>query len=524
VLTKIDKVPPAHVEAVTQEVKDYLQGTFLRDAPIYPYSNITGQGFGEFYEGLLDLVQRLVPKHTDGIFRLPVERTFSVKGYGTITSGIPVSGSARLGDAVVVYPSAMPGRIKAIQVYSTQSEQVMCGQCAAINVPQWDSSQISRGEVITVEGWFAPSEWYLCRLDVLALEGFSLKHGSSVKFHTGTSETTAVVYLLEGDRAHRGERALAQVHLHRPIVAGPSDRFILRSLSPVQTIGGGIIVEALEGKLRRSRPEVVEDAKQRAAAIQDDSAFAEYVIRTAPNHAITIKAVAQRTKKTIAGSEKIVESMIQSGAILALEQGLFIHSKTMDRLKQQVLDRVSQYHKQDPASAGMESESCQTECAMPKPVFQQLLKDLMAGNKVRIQEGRVSLAGHSASFDPAKQKRLQQVEALFQQRPFNPPEKAEIMDSCKLGAKETDESLRLLMEHGRLVRIARDVYFHADALDKARQAVIAHLKKENRLESVQFKYLIDATRKYALPLLDYLDRIGVTKRAPDNTRFLGPKA
>jgi selenocysteine-specific elongation factor len=216
VLTKVDKVSPARVETVSREVRDYLQGTFLRDAPIYPYSNITGEGFSEFYDGLLDLVQRLTPKHTDGIFRLPVERTFSVKGYGTIASGIPVSGSARLGDQVIVYPYEMPGRIKAIQVYSMQSEQVMCGQCAAVNVPQWDHSKISRGDVITVEGFFSPSEWYLCRLDILALDGFSLKNGSSLKFHTGTSETTAVVYLLEGDRAHGGEHTLVQVQLYRP--------------------------------------------------------------------------------------------------------------------------------------------------------------------------------------------------------------------------------------------------------------------------------------------------------------------
>jgi selenocysteine-specific elongation factor len=524
VLTKIDKVTPAHLETATREVKDYLRGTFLEHAPIYPYSNITGQGFSEFYDGLLDLARRLTPKHTDGIFRLPVERTFSVKGYGTIASGIPVSGSANLGEQVIVYPYAMPGRIKAIQVYSTQAEQVMCGQCAALNVPQWDQSRISRGDVITVEGWFIPSDWFLCRLEILALDGFSIKNGSSVKFHTGTAETTAVVYLLKGDRAYSGEHRLIQVHLNQPIVAAPTDRFIIRGLSPVQTIGGGIIVEALEGKLRRSKPEVVEDAQLRAVAVQDAAAFAEYAIRTAPEHATTIKAVAERIKKTLPDTDKLVQTMIQAGTVEALEQGFVIHSNTTARLKQQVLNRISQYHKEDPASPGMDVDAYQTECAWHKLVFRRLLKDLAAEGKVRIQEGRASLAEHSARFDPVKQNRMQQVESLFQRRPFNPPEKMEIMSLCQLGAKEAEDALRLLTEHGRLVCIARDMYFHPDALAKARQLVIAHLKKENRLESVQFKYLIDATRKFALPLLDYLDRIGVTKRAPDNTRFLGPKA
>jgi selenocysteine-specific elongation factor len=356
------------------------------------------------------------------------------------------------------------------------------------------------------------------------LDGLALHNGASVKFHTGTSETTAAVYLLEGDRVPSGERTLIQVQLNQPIVAGPLDRFIVRSLSPVQTIGGGTIIEAIDRKLRRSRPEIVEDAKLRAIAVQDDAAFAEYVIRTAPDHATTVKAVAQRIKKTLPATERLVQAIIQSGAVLSLEQGLLVHAKTADKLKQQILDRLARYHQTDPASPGMDMDSCQIECTWPKPMFLKFLKDLESQNKVRILDGRVSLADHRAKFDPAKQRCMQQVDSLFQQRLFNPPEPMEIMTLCQLNAKELEDTLRLLTEHGRLVRIARDLYFHSDAVAKARQAVVAHLNKESRLESVQFKYLINATRKYAIPLLDYLDKIGVTKRAADNTRYLGPKA
>ncbi len=524
VLTKVDKVLPESVETVSREIRTYLHGTFLQDAPIFPFSNITGQGFEEFYEGLSTLVQSLKPKHTDGIFRLPVERTFSVHGYGTIASGIPVSGSACLGDQVIAYPQAATGRIKAIQVYSTQSERVQCGQCAAINVPQWDHNTISRGDVITVEGWFAPSSWYLCELDMLLLEGLYLKNGSSVKFHTGTSENTAAIYLLQGDRIRSGEHALVQIQLNQPIVAAPLDRFILRSLSPVQTIGGGSIVEVLDRKLRRSRPEVVEDANQRAIAVKDDAAFAEYVIRIAQNHILTIKDVAQRIKRTLPHTEKIVQTLAGTGAIMALDQGLLIHTRTMDNLMRQFLDRIAQYHQAEPASPGIDIESCQTESRLPKPVFQRLLKSLESGGKIRIQEGRIRLADHNVIFDPAEQKRMQQVESLFLQRLFSPPDLVEIANLCRLSAKDVKNTLRLLTEHGRLVYIGGDLYFHSDAVAKARQAVVDHIKKEKRLESVQFKYLIEATRKYALPLLDYLDKMGITKRAPDNTRFLGPKA
>jgi selenocysteine-specific elongation factor len=524
VLTKVDKVSPTRVEDVSLEIRECMQGTFLQDAPIYPYSNITGEGFSNFYEGLLDLVQRLTPKHMDGIFRLPVERTFSVKGYGAIASGIPVSGSARVGDQVIVHPSAMLGRIKAIQVYQNQSEQVMCGQCAALNAPQWNQSSIARGDVITVEGWFKPSDWHLCQLDMLKVEGMYLKNGSSIKFHTGTSENTAKIYMLENDRALSGQKTIVQIQLNQPIVAAPMDRFIIRSLSPVRTIGGGYIIESMEQKLRRSRPEVVEDARQRALAVQSDSAFVEYVIRAAPDRAIAVKSIALRIKKTVQSVDKIVQALIQKGAVASLDQGLLIHTGTLAELKPQLMDRLSRYHEIEPASPGVELESFQNEFGLLKPIFQRLIADLQTERKIRIQDGRLCAANHNIQFNPSEQKRMQEVETLFQQRPFNPPVQAEVMELCRLNAKEAKSALRLLTEHGRLVYVGAELYFHTAALAKARQLIIDHIKKEKRLESVDFKYLIDATRKYALPLLDYFDKIGVTKRAPDNTRFLGPKA
>ena len=524
VLTKVDKVPAERVEVVSGEVQDYLRGTFLRDAPIYPFSNVTGEGFEAFYDGLLELVRRLTPKQTDGIFRLPIERTFSVKGYGTIASGIPVSGAAQVGDPVIVHPAGLPGRIKAIQVYQSQAERVQCGQCAALNVPQWDAGALSRGDVITLDGWFPPGSWYLCEMEVLPLEGLGLKHGAEARFHTGTSESTARVYLIEGDRAPGGTRAIAQVQLGQPIVAGPLDRFILRALSPVRTIGGGIVIEALDGKLRRSRPEVVEDAKRRAAAVRDDAAFAEYAVLAAPDYALSMKAVAHRIKKTLPGTEKLLQDLARSGAVMALEQGLFMHVRTAEKLGLKALERLARHHQSDPASPGMPPDAIAAEYGWDRPVAARVFGDLADAGKARIQDGVVCLAGHSVRFDSTEEKKLQGVERLFLERMFNPPEREDLPGLCGLTAKEADNVLRLLVEHRRLVRVDRNLHFHADAVAKAREIAVGHLRKENRLESVAWKYLLDTSRKYALPLLDYFDRIGVTKRAPDNTRHLGPRA
>jgi len=523
-LTKVDIVTPERVHSATQEIKDYLQNTFLKDADIFPLSSITGQGFGEFYDGLKDLVADLAPKQTDGVFRLPVERTFSVKGYGTVASGIPVSGSAAVGDTIMLYPKGQSGRIKAIQVYQAQSDQVQCGQCAAINVGQWDHRSVTRGDVITVDGYFEPSTWYLCQLDLLPGEGLSLKNGAEVKFHTGTSETVATVFLMEGNRAFGGEQTLVQLRLSQAIVAGPTDRFILRSLSPVRTIGGGYVVEALSQKLRRSRPEVLEDAKARARAVQTDLGFVEYCIRSAPTYSTTYKAIAQRTKKKLNTVEPLIKRLIETGRVQALSATLVIHTDTAEILKKQIVAEVSSYHTKEPASPGMDTDACILATGLAKPIFQALARQLIESQTLKAVETRLALANHNSNFDPVLEKRMQQVEALFEDQAFKPPKLLDVMNQCKLSNKDTDDTIRLLVQHNKLMRVDGDMYFHTNAIEEAKRRAVAHLNKEGSLQSVDFKYMLDTTRKYAIPLLDYLDKIAVTRRAPDNTRYLGRNA
>jgi selenocysteine-specific elongation factor len=520
-LTKIDIVTPERVDTVTEEIKDYLQSTFLKDAAIYPMSSITGAGFGEFYEGLKELVSGLAPKQTDGVFRLPVERTFSVKGYGTVASGIPVSGSAKVGDKITLYPKGLSGRIKAIQVYQAQSDQVQCGQCAAINVAQWDHRTVTRGDVITVEGYFEPSEWYLCQLNLLPGEGLTVKNGAQVKFHTGTSETAATLFFMEGNRAFGSEKKLVQIRLNHPLVAGPTDRFIIRSLSPVQTIGGGYIVEALPQKLRRSRPDILADATARAKAVPTDLDFVAYCIRSAATFSTTFKAIAQRTKKKLSNIEPLVQTLIEAGHVQALTPTLLIHTDTTEVLKKQIVAEISSYHTKEPASPGMEVDACMLATGLAKPIFQPLAKQLLDSHILKAVNTCLALANHDADFDPVLQQRMQKVESLFENQAFKPPKLMDVMNQCVLNAKDTDEIIRLLVQHKKLLRVDGDMYFHTHAIAEAKRRAVAHLQKEGSLQSVDFKYLLDTTRKFAIPLLDYFDKIAVTRRAPDNTRSLG---
>ncbi len=517
-LTKIDRVDPEHVEIVKLELEKFLTGTFLEGAPILPLSNTTGDGFDPFYMALMELVNSIKPKGLDGLFRLPVERTFSVKGYGTVVSGIPVSGSAKVGDEVELLPQGGRGRINGIQVYKRTSEIVAAGQCAALNVRHWDHSAISRGDIIAVPGYFSPHEWYACNLQMLQRSGFFLKNGSRVKFHTGTSELSARAYPMQGDRVQSGEKSIVQIRLDGPVVAGPGDHFIVRALSPLTTIGGGTIIEGVPKKLRRSRANVREDIEKRALAVKEEKSFVEYAIRTAESSAATDSELSFRTKIPLASIRRILDELVAEGKVIILGEKLCIHVDTKTRLEQRILEKLADFHAQSPESPGMTSQQLLDATKIARKVLDGMLEPLKNEGKIIEAKGRISHPEHQAKFSEEDQKLIDAIEPLFKERPFNPPSVDQVVEETRTPLKAVERIINLLVEHKRLVRVSDKQIFNSDAVERAREILTEHFGKEERLESVKFKYLLDTTRKYALPLLDYMDKIGVTRRV-GNTRY-----
>ncbi|MHC4329514.1 MAG: selenocysteine-specific translation elongation factor [Planctomycetota bacterium] len=514
-LTKVDCVEAVRAEKVTAEVRNFLVGTFLESAAILPVSSMTGQGFDVFYEALKKLVDAIEPKKTDGVFRLPVERTFSVKGYGTVVTGIPVAGTIKVGDEVILFPHGAKGRVKAVQVYKRNSDTAVVGQCAALNVPQWDYKSIERGNTVTLTKYFSPQQWYLCKLRVLASAKSPLKTGANIKFHTGTSEVLATVYSLESNRIDAGQECLIQVRLDRPqrIVAAPGDRFILRNLSPVQTIGGGTIVEAIPARLRRNQPEVLRDAKDRATAVLVERDFVQYCVKTAEAFAVNEGELSVRAKMLSGPLKDILAELAGEGRVISLDSKLFIHCDTAQDVQQNLIDIVHDFHSSKPESPGLGVEQLYDTSRLRKDVFDGIVRLLTSQGKLVERKHRLALPEHREMFSDDEQELLRSVESLFKIRPFNPPKIEEVAESTKTGAEEIQKTLRILIEQELLVQVEIDLLFHNEAVERAHEILTSYIKKEGGLESVKFKYLLNTTRKFAIPLLDYFDRIGVTRRA-----------
>lgn len=519
-LTKIDRVEPDLLEMVKADLRSFLQGTFLAESPILPVSNVTGEGLGGFADALSDLVRSIKPRCVDGVFRLPLERAFSIKGYGTVVSGIPVSGMARLGDEVVLLPAGLEGRIKAIQVYGRDSDTVKAGQCAALNMRHWDHTAIERGNVLAAPGYFQPEEWCVCKLRLLPHERLVLKTGAELKFHTGTSEVVATVYLLRDGNLAAGAEDIVQVRFHDPVVVGPQDRFIIRSLTPVRTIGGGVIIEAVPRRLKRNRPGLLEEFARQAAAVDSVPAFVEHCVQTAEHLAAGRDELCRRAKVQPGRLQPILDDLRQKGLILNLEGGLVVHRTTAEQAAERMTQTIAEHHRLCPQSPGMSREELGEHLGWGRPLLDGLLGVALKAGQIVERAQRFAVRGHQQAFSEQESRLLEKVESLFAEKLFQPPDLDDVPVRVGSTAKEIARIIRLLVEHDRLVRVADGLVFHKKAVERAREVVIEHFRTDSRLESVKFKYLIETTRKYAIPLLDYLDRIGVTSRV-GNTRFPG---
>ncbi|NLF08797.1 MAG: selenocysteine-specific translation elongation factor, partial [Pirellulaceae bacterium] len=507
-LTKIDRVDAGRRREAAAQLTAYLQGTFLEGKPILPVSNITGEGFDAFLESLGDMVRLIPPKRIDGVFRMPLDRAFSAKGFGTIAAGIPSVGSAAEGDEVVLLPQGMKSRIRRIEVYGQPSKLVQAGQCAAVNLGHLEAGAIDRGDVLTVPGYFSPEELFLCRLRLLPDKKIRLKNASEVKFHTGTSEVSSTAYLLEQGEMQGGEENFVQFRLKRPVVAAPGDTFIVRTSSPARTIGGGTIIEAIERRLKRNRPEVMEDVRSRAESVGDDSRFVEYAVRAAREQAAAESELARRTKIAPVKLRDVLAKLIDRGRIISVGANSFLHADILAEAEERLAARLDDYHREAAESPGMTAEQLRREFPWPKAVFDAVVAKSKDGGRIVERTGRLALASHQPTFKDQDAPLLEKIEEVYRSNLFKPPGADEAAKQAGAPPEKIDRLLGILCEHQRLTMVEKGMYFHRDAIERAKQLVVAHIGEKGRLESVDFKYMLDTTRKYALPLLDHFDRVG----------------
>jgi len=520
VMTKTDRVSPDRVLEAGQQIRDQVRGTFLEDSVMVPVSNVTGDGLGDLREHLARILPDIPRRDTGGPFRLPVDRTFAVKGFGTVVTGIPVSGSASVGDELELIRQAggapERGRVRTVQVYQHQAVQAQAGQCAALNIPQWKNDEIRRGDAVVAPGIFAPHEWILCRLRVLPDVRNVLRNGEKIRFHAGTADVTGSVYLLKSSRLVSGEEAVVQIRLDTPLVLGPRDHFIVRLLTPPRTIAGGLVLEGLTRRLKRTSEETLSYAAEKLEAVLDPVQAVELCLRRRGMEGATAAELAQETSMLADEAEACLEKLMAAGA-----RARFFHREAIQEATEKVLGAIEDFHQAEPQSPGLTKARVLELGQVPAACFDAALAALLADRLIEFSlTARVfSRPGWQPSLPVAIAGVCERVETLYLGRLFHPPGAPEAARELGVDEQTCAQAIRALKDFGRLVETPGGVVFHSSAIREAAVRATEHITEKGRLESVDFKYQIDTTRKFALPLLDHLDAIGVTRRV-GNTRYL----
>jgi selenocysteine-specific elongation factor len=470
VLSKADLAEPEWLELVRDDVRRTVADTFLADRPIVPVSVKTGAGLPELRAALAELARAVPPKDPDHTARLPIDRVFTVKGFGTVVTGTLVSGRLAIDGRVEVYPRGVQSKVRGLQVHGHAVEGATAGQRTAVNLQGVERAAIERGDVLAPAGTLRPTLLLDGTLELLEDAPRPIKTRDRIRFHAGTQEVMARVLPVGGAEIAPGGSGHARFRLEAPLVVLPGDRFVVRSYSPIVTVGGGTVLDVAPPRFKRK-----------------GSALAEHLALLA----------------TGGPADVLEEHLRQSGAAGARAA----------RLRAQTLALLAAFHRENPLRAGISREELRSRVGQAQErVFAQLLGALESEGLVRSERDQVRLASHAIRLSPEQERVVKALEADFRGAGAAPPAPEEALARHGVKGTEKHELFQVLVSDRTLVRVKESLFFHAEALRTVQDRLVALLHDKKEIGPADFKDLFGVSRKYAIPLMEYFDAQRVTVR------------
>jgi selenocysteine-specific elongation factor len=500
-LTKADLVDPDILGLVKLEVEEMVKGSFLESAAMLPVSSITGAGLEELRSELALAAGAAPEKISGGHFRLPIDRVFSVKGFGTVATGTLISGSVVKEQTVEVYPRRRLLRVRGIQVHGTAAEQAVAGERTALNLADIEPAELGRGDVLSEPGRFRAVDRVDCQLRLLA-SAKPLKHRAPVHFHSGTAEIGAEVRLLGGAMLQPGGTAFARLVLQQPALLLPGDRFIIRRFSPVATIGGGVVLD-LPTSLRSA------GSAERLALLAecDAPALVALLVREA-EFGLGLPELVARTGRR----ESELTAAVECAPVVRVADFWYVDAVWFQTARARLVEAVRTFHGLNPLAAGIAKQDLRAREMARIPPF--LLDALLAGAaEIAVDGETVRVKDHTVLLNEDEQKARAAIEGTFEAAGLAAPEIAAALAKSGVEAKRARTLLEILLREKRLVRVSAELVFHCTAIESLRQ-MLANRKSQS-FNVTDFKEWTGVSRKYAIPLLEYLDRERITRRAGD---------
>jgi selenocysteine-specific elongation factor len=510
-LTKTDMAEPDWIELVREDVARLLEGTFLHACPIVPVSSKTGEGLAELRAALVTLGREVPPKATDQTARLPIDRVFTVKGFGTVVTGTLRAGRIAVDERVEVYPRGLSSRVRGLQVHGHAVAQAQAGQRTAVNLQGVDRAAIERGDVLAPPGALLPTLLLDATLELLEDAPRPLRTRDRLRFHVGTQEVMARVLLVGQMELAQGRTTYGRFRLERPIVALPGDRYVIRTYSPIVTIGGGTLLDVAPPRFKRKAPALL--AHLELLEKGSPAQVLEEHLKQAGAAGLRLADLPARTPFGPDRLRGLLEALQQSGAVVAVDREWYIQRDASDRLREETLALLETFHRENPLRGGISREELRSRAGNAQErVFSQLLSVLEAEGVVRSERDQVRLAAHAIRLSPEQQHVVDGVEAEFRRAGAAPPSPEEALGRFGIKGTEKHELFHLLVADGRLVRVKESLYFHAEALHGIQDQLVAHLREKKEIGPADMKDLLGVSRKYAIPLMEYFDAQRVTVR------------
>ncbi len=510
-LTKSDLVDPDLVELVKLEAEEYLAGSFLEGAPICPVSSKTGRGVEPLRDTLRELALDAEPKNSRHYFRLPIDRVFVMKGFGTVVTGTLVSGTLSIDSEVEVLPAGERVRVRGLEVHGGDVREAVAGQRTAVNLSNIAANHLGRGMVLTAAGKFEPTRRIDCSLDLLP-SSKPLKYGARVHFHSGTAELEGRVYFLDRRKALQpGERAYTQLRFREPLPVWRGDRFIIRRFSPVITIGGGIVLDNQAPKHR-----VDEDWLPRVEALDGGEPGPVLEVLLGAPHGIGAREITARTAWLDDELETTARALEKAGRMIRAHESPahFVHRDDFRAATTRTLDFLADFHRENPLLLGAAKEALRTSLFPEAPPFflDALLARLARDNKAAVEGEIVRLATHRVVLQEEEAAARDKIVAAFHEAGLAVPALPELLEKLPVDRPRARRILEGLLREGVLVKVTAELVFHSEALDELRGKLARQKQESDRLTVPAFKDLAGISRKYAIPLLEYLDRQRLTRR------------
>lgn len=529
VLTKKDLVDEELLEIAELDVSELVENSFLQNAPVVAVSAKTGEGIEELKEILKTLAAKIPDRKAETIARLPVDRAFSVKGFGAVITGTLVSGEIKESDEMEILPGEKKVRVRGIQTYGKSVKSAHAGQRTAVNLGGIEHTEISRGMVLAEKNVLRPTQIFDAEIEVLKDAKKSLKSRRRVRVHIGTIEALARIQVLnEEGEIKQGEKDFVQIRLEIPVVAIPSERFILRSYSPQMTIAGGRILDNSAVKHRKRDLQIIRKFLENLIAAENDKPKKiKFFLETYAMRGAKFSDLQSRTGWQTEILQKALAENIEKKGIIEAENSLLARTP-FDELKSKTFAEIEDFHGREPLARGILQATLRekTFAHLPTEIFKTVLLSLEKEGKIAAEKDFVRLASHNLELSDEDKIVREKLAAIYKTAKLEPPKLedalSEAVKNTKFDKAHARKIFQLLLNSGEIIKISDEFYFGKSEIDNliAKLKDFAAKSSDKLIDVPAFKDLAGISRKYAIPLLEYFDREKITRRAGDKRLIL----